>query len=54
MAGLQMRLVRFSVFGQATASPANSNFFLYTGSNWRTTVEGGMRYNIGSSIDRMR
>jgi len=52
--GAQFRLVRFSAFGQATASPANSNFFLFTGSNWRTTVEGGLRYNVGSSIDRMR
>lgn len=52
--GAQYRLPALSVFGQATASPANSNFFLYTGTNWRTTVEGGVRYNIGSSIDRMR
>lgn len=52
--GAQYRLLRFSVFGQATATPANENFFLFTGSNWRTTVEGGLRYNVGSSIDRMR
>lgn len=52
--GAQYRLLSFSAFGQATATPANENFFLYTGSNWRTTVEGGVRYNIGSSVDRMR
>jgi len=52
--GGQVKLTRFSAFGQATATPANDNFFLFTGTNWRTTVEGGLRYNVGSSIDRMR
>ena len=54
MAGAQLRLLRFSIFGQATASPTYNNFFLFTGQGWRTTLEGGIRYNIGSSIDRMR
>jgi hypothetical protein len=52
--GAQMRLVKFSVFGQVSASPTYNNFFLFTGQGWRTTLEGGLRYNIGSSIDRMR
>ena len=52
--GAQYRLTRLSAFGQASATPANENFFLFTGSNWRTTIEGGVRYNVGSSIDRMR
>jgi hypothetical protein len=52
--GTQMRLLYLSAFGQLSASPASSRFFLFTGNNWRTTLEGGLRYNIGSSIDRMR
>lgn len=54
MIGSQIRLIKFSVFGQATAIPASRNFFLFTGSGWRTSVEGGIRWNTGSSIDRMR
>lgn len=54
MIGLQWRLPFVSAFGQATATQAQQNFFLYNGSRWRTSVEGGLRYNIGSSIDRMR
>ncbi|HEU4993386.1 MAG TPA: hypothetical protein VFT29_01130 [Gemmatimonadaceae bacterium] len=52
--GFQYKLPTISVFGQATASPSNSNFFLFSGSGWRTTVEGGVRFNIGSSLDRTR
>lgn len=52
--GTQMRLLYLSAFGQVSASPASSRFFLFTGNNWRTSFEGGVRYNIGSSIDRMR
>jgi hypothetical protein len=52
--GLQMRLIGFSIFGQATATPANNHFFLWTQNGWRTSGEVGIRYNIGSSIDRMR
>jgi hypothetical protein len=54
MIGSQIRLIKFSVFGQATAIPASRNFFLFTGTGWRTSVEGGIRWNVGSSIDRMR
>jgi hypothetical protein len=52
--GAQLRLIAFSVFGQVTASPTNNNFFLWTQNGWRTSAEAGIRYNIGSSIDRMR
>lgn len=52
--GSQLRLPLAHAFGQVTASPANDNFFLFTGSNWRVTAEAGLRYNFGSSIDRMR
>lgn len=54
MAGIQWRLPLAQAFVQATATPANNNFFLFTQSGWRTTVEAGLRYNSGSSIDRMR
>lgn len=52
--GSQLRLLYASAFAQASFSPASSQFFLFTGNNWRTTVEGGLRYNIGSSIDPLR
>jgi hypothetical protein len=50
MGGLQAQYRRFSVFGQATYMPARANFFF----NGRSTyiVEGGIRYNVGSSIDK--
>lgn len=52
--GTQVRLLWVSAFGQLTASPTNNEFFLFTRSGWRTSAELGLRYNIGSSIDRMR
>jgi hypothetical protein len=55
--GLQVRLAPFSVFGQAVASPTQQNFFLYNQSNgtaFNFSIEGGLRYNFGSSIDRAR
>lgn len=52
--GAQLRLLHTSAFGQVTASPAHDNFFLFTGNNWRISAEGGLRYNFGSSIDRLR
>jgi len=50
MGGLQAQYHRFSVFGQATYMPARANFFF----NGRSTyiVEAGIRYNVGSSIDK--
>ena len=52
--GIQARLFGLSGFAQGTAVPANNNFFLWTQNGWRLTAEAGLRYNIGSSIDRMR
>jgi hypothetical protein len=57
IAGLQARLTRFSVFGQAAVSPIQQNFFLYnsnSGSAFNASLETGIRYNFGSSIDRAR
>ena len=47
----------FSVFGQAVASPAQQKFFLYNingGQAFNLSLEGGIRYNFGSSIDKVR
>ena len=52
--GTQLRLPFGSLFGHVQTSPSNSNFFLYNGPGWRSTAEAGMRYNVGSSIDKMR
>ncbi|MEK7401338.1 MAG: hypothetical protein AABZ80_03130 [Gemmatimonadota bacterium] len=55
MLGTQLKLPFVSsAFGQITATPANNNFFLFSGSGWRTTFEGGLRINVGSSLDRAR
>jgi hypothetical protein len=53
IAGAQLRLLRFSAFGQVVTSPVNRGFLLFEGS-WRTSFEGGLRFNTGTSIDRMR
>jgi hypothetical protein len=50
--GAQYRLSRMSVFGQGTLSPAQKSFILYNGKPWNFTYEFGLRYNVGSSIDR--
>jgi hypothetical protein len=55
--GLQVRMPGFSVFGQAVASPTQQSFFLYNqsgGTAFNFSLEGGIRYNFGSSIDRVR
>ena len=52
--GSQLRLPLASIFGHISVTRANNDFFLYTGPNWRATFEGGIRYNMGSSIDRLR
>jgi hypothetical protein len=55
--GMQMRMLPFSVFGQVVASPAQQSFFLYNangGSSFNVSFEGGVRYNVGGSIDRVR
>jgi hypothetical protein len=54
--GLQMRMQPFSVFGQAVASPTQQSFFLRNANSgsFNFSLEGGIRYNFGSSIDRVR
>ena len=54
MLGFQYRLPMISVFAQGNATSASQNFFFYTGSRWRTMLEAGARYNVGSAIDPMR
>jgi hypothetical protein len=50
MGGLQAQYRRFSVFGQATYMPARANFFFAGRSTY--ILEAGLRYNVGSSIDK--
>jgi len=52
MGGAQWRLTRVSVFGQLTASPAQKNFIMYNGKPFNFGFELGVRYNVGTSIDR--
>lgn len=55
--GVQTRLPRFSVFAQGTATWLHNDYFLhYVRPKYglQYTIEGGIRYNIGSSIDRAR
>jgi hypothetical protein len=55
MIGTQLKLPFVSsAFGQITATPSNNNFFLFSGSGWRTTFEAGLRFNMGTSVDRIR
>jgi hypothetical protein len=50
--GGQYRMRRVSLFGQATASPTQKRFLLYNGRPLNFSYEMGLRYNVGSSIDR--
>jgi hypothetical protein len=50
MGGAQAQYRRFSVFGQATYMPARANFFFSGRSTY--ILEAGIRYNVGSSIDK--
>ncbi len=55
--GVQLKLQPASLFGQVTASPIQQNFFLSNNVNGRAfnlAVEFGIRYNVGSSIDKVR
>jgi hypothetical protein len=51
MAGVQAQYARWSLFGQATMMPAHAQFLI----NGRSTyfLEGGLRYNVGTSIERI-
>jgi len=50
--GVQYRFTGISVFGQATANPTQHNFLLYNGQSFNSSLEFGVRYNVGSSIDK--
>jgi hypothetical protein len=52
--GVQYRAQPFSVFAQGMATPTQSSFFLYnTGSRaFNFSLELGVRYNVGTSIER--
>lgn len=49
--GLQAQFKRLSAFGQGSMMPAQGTTFLLNG-NYTLIVEAGLRYNIGTSIDR--
>ena len=52
LAGVQGRLSWFSAFVQGAATVAQNDFILYNGRPWNVAIEAGIRYNVGSSIDR--
>jgi hypothetical protein len=57
MAGAQKRLSMFSVFVQGTGTFLHNDFFLHNPRpkfGIQYTLEGGIRYNVGKSIDRAR
>ncbi len=51
MLGAQLQLLRFSVFGQGSYMPAQADFLL--NNNETYFLEAGIRYNIGSSIEKI-
>lgn len=52
MGGVQGRLSYFSAFVQGSAIVAQNDFILYNGRPWNIAIEAGIRYNVGTSIDR--
>jgi opacity protein-like surface antigen len=52
IAGVQLRLPLASVFAQATAMQTPHRFFLRGSNSFTYSLEAGVRYNIGSSIER--
>jgi hypothetical protein len=52
MLGTQVRTPIFSVFAQGELSPAQKNFLLYNGKPVFFAFSGGVRYNVGSSVER--
>jgi len=50
--GGQYQLKKVSVFGQGTLNLVQSQFLGYNGRGTNFTYEIGLRYNVGSSIDR--
>jgi hypothetical protein len=52
MAGVQAQMRSFSLFGQVVMLPFDSDFLLNGRSGF--ALEAGVRWNVGSSIDRLR
>lgn len=52
LVGGQWRLRFASIFAQGTMSPMDKNFLLYNGQSVTWGYEVGVRYNIGSSIEK--
>jgi hypothetical protein len=52
MLGIQRRTPWFSVFGQSMVSVMSKDFLLANGHTANISAEFGIRYNLGSSIDR--
>jgi hypothetical protein len=50
MVGVQLQYLRFSAFGQAAIMPAQARFMMNSRPVYH--LEGGIRWNVGSSIDR--
>jgi len=50
--GGQWRFSWASAFAQLTVAPSQKNFILYNGRPLNMTYEIGLRYNVGTSIDR--
>lgn len=50
--GVQLQYMRFSAFGQASIMPAQAGFMMNARPVYH--LEGGIRWNVGSSIDRPR
>jgi hypothetical protein len=50
MGGVQLQYRRFSAFGQASVMPAQARFMLNARPVYH--LEGGIRWNVGTSIDR--
>jgi hypothetical protein len=52
IAGVQYRFPEISVFGQGTVNATQHTFLLYNGQPVNFSFEIGVRYNVGSSIDK--
>jgi hypothetical protein len=50
--GGQYAMRKVSIFGQGSLSPTQSQFLGYNGRSMSFSYELGLRYNVGSSIDR--
>ena len=52
LAGVQYRARWMSVFGQAQFIPMHTDFLLSNGRGFNFGYEIGVRYNVGTAIDR--